>query len=184
MAEVSGDCRSDRGADWLRPLLKRANRGPGRDRSESDAATDTAPVTVDQTKTVAEDGSVGVTLAATDFNINNTFTFTVVDQPLHGSVLCTAANCTYSPDAHYFGSDSFTFKANDSALDSNVSTVSITVTEINNDPSAVNDNKETAEDSSLNFPSSDLTSNDSAGPGEAHRHSRLIPLFLLSTHTA
>ncbi len=131
-----------------------------------DAATDTAPVTVDQTKTVAEDGSVGVTLAATDFNINNTFTFTVVDQPLHGSVLCTAANCTYSPDAHYFGSDSFTFKANDSALDSNVSTVSITVTEINNDPSAVNDNEETAEDSSLNFPSSDLTSNDSAGPGE------------------
>lgn len=80
--------------------------------------------------------------------------------------MCTGPNCTYSPDAHYFGSDSFTFKANDSALDSNVSTVSVTVTEINNDPSAVKDNKETAEDSSLNFPSSDLTSNDSAGPGE------------------
>lgn len=74
--------------------------------------------------------------------------------------------CTYSPDPHYFGSDSFTFKANDSALDSNVSTVSITVTEINNDPSAVNDNKETAEDSSLNFAAGDLTGNDSAGPNE------------------
>jgi len=131
-----------------------------------DAANDTAPVTVGQTKTVAEDGSVGVTLAATDFNVNNTFTFTIVDQPLHGSVLCTVADCTYSPAPHYFGADSFTFKANDSALDSNVSTVSITVTEINNDPTAVNDSKQTAEDSSLNFASSDLTSNDSAGPGE------------------
>lgn len=132
-----------------------------------DAANDTAPVTVDQTKTVAEDGSVGVTLAATDFNVNNVFTYTIVDQPLHGSVLCTAANCTYSPAAHYFGPDSFTFKANDSALDSNVSTVNITVTEINNDPSAENDNKQTAEDSSLNFAASGLTSNDSAGPGES-----------------
>lgn len=131
-----------------------------------DAANDTAPVTVDQTKTVAEDGSVGVTLTATDFNVNNVFTYTIVDQPLHGSVLCTAANCTYSPAAHYFGPDSFTFKANDSALDSNVSTVNITVTEVNNDPSAVNDNKQTAEDSSLNFAAGDLTSNDSAGPGE------------------
>jgi len=134
--------------------------------SRVDAASDTAPVTTGQTKTVAEDGSVGVTLAATDFNVNNTFTFTIVDQPLHGSVFCTAENCTYSPSAHYFGPDSFTFKANDSALDSNVSTVNITVTEINNDPSAVNDNKETPEDSQLNFGASDLTGNDSAGPGE------------------
>jgi endonuclease G len=132
-----------------------------------DAANDTAPVTVDQTKTVAEDDSVGVTLTATDFNVNNVFTFTVVDQPLHGSVLCTAADCTYSPAAHYFGPDSFTFKANDSALDSNVSTVNITVTEINNEPSAVNDDKETAEDSSLNFAASELVSNDSAGPNES-----------------
>jgi DNA/RNA endonuclease G (NUC1) len=131
-----------------------------------DAANDTAPVTVGQTKTVPEDGSVDVTLAATDFNVNNVFTFAVVDQPLHGSVLCLAQNCTYSPGPDYFGPDSFTFKANDSALDSNVSTVNITVTEINNDPSAVNDDKETAEDSSLNFAASDLTSNDSAGPNE------------------
>src|SRR5258706_6489856 len=130
-----------------------------------ETANDTAPATVGQTKTVAEDGSVRGTLAATDFNVNNTFTFTVVDQPSHGSVLCTAANCTYSPGPHYFGPDSFTFKANDSALDSNVSTVSITVTEVNNDPTAVNDSKQTAEDSSLNFAASDLTGNDSAGPG-------------------
>ena len=42
----------------------------------------------------------------------------------------------------------------------------ITVTEINNDPITVNDNKITAEGSPLVFPTSDLTSNDSAGPNE------------------
>lgn len=131
-----------------------------------DAPNDTAPVTTDQNKTTAEDTDVAVTLAATDYNVNNTFTYTIVDQPLHGSVSCLAANCTYSPTTNYFGSDQFTFKANDGALDSNVSTVFVNVTEINNDPSAVNDNKQTAEDSSLNFAASDLTSNDSAGPNE------------------
>jgi DNA/RNA endonuclease G (NUC1) len=131
-----------------------------------DAASDTAPVTTGQTKTVAEDGSVGVILTATDFNVNNTFTYTVVDQPLHGSIVCAGANCTYSPTTHYFGPDQFTFRANDSALDSNVSTVTITVTEVNNNPIAVNDNKTTPEDSGLNFGASDLSGNDSAGPGE------------------
>jgi hypothetical protein len=81
--------------------------------------------------------------------------------------LCTAANCTYSPTAHYFGGDQFTFRANDGALDSNLSTVFVNVTEVNNDPSAVNDSKQTAEDSALNFPATDLTSNDSPGPNES-----------------
>ena len=131
-----------------------------------DAPNDTAPVTSDQNKTTAEDASVAVTLAASDFNVNNVFTFTIVDEPLHGSVSCTAGNCTYSPNPHYFGSDQFTYKANDGALDSNVSTVFVNVTEVNNDPSAVNDSKATAEDSVLKFAATDLTGNDSPGPNE------------------
>ena len=132
-----------------------------------DAANDTAPTTADQNKTTAEDESVPVTLSASDFNVNNTFTFTIVDQPSHGSVLCAGANCTYSPESHFFGADQFTYKANDGALDSNISTGFINVTEVNNTPVTVNDSKNTAEDSSLNFPASDLTSNDSPGPNES-----------------
>ena len=37
---------------------------------------------------------------------------------------------TYTPDPNYLGTDSFTFIANDGEDDSNVATVSITVTEI------------------------------------------------------
>ena len=44
---------------------------------------------------------------------------------------------TYTPDLHYHGPDSVTFKANDGTVDSNVATVSITVTQ--NDPATVGD---------------------------------------------
>ena len=93
-----------------------------------DAANDTAPVTTGQSKTVASNLTVPVTLTATDFNVNNVFTYTVVTPPAHGSLTGSGANLTYDPAANYVGFDSFTFKANDGALDSNTSTISITVT--------------------------------------------------------
>ena len=94
-----------------------------------DAANDTAPVTTGQAKTTLEDQSVAVTLSATDFNVNNVFTYKIATPPAHGSLSGSGANLTYSPNLHYFGPDSFTFRANDGALDSNTSTVNITVTE-------------------------------------------------------
>jgi len=42
---------------------------------------------------------------------------------------------SYTPNANFFGSDSFTYKANDGFLDSNVATVSITINPINDPPS-------------------------------------------------
>src|SRR5205085_1502700 len=43
---------------------------------------------------------------------------------------------TFTPAANFNGQASFTFKANDGALDSNVATVSITVTPVNDAPVA------------------------------------------------
>ena len=48
----------------------------------------------------------------------------------------TAPALTYTPAANYNGPDSFTFKANDGTLDSNVATVTITVTAVNDAPVA------------------------------------------------
>ena len=45
-------------------------------------------------------------------------------------------NVTYTPNANYFGLDSFTFKANDGTFDSIAATVSITVTAVNSPPVA------------------------------------------------
>ena len=94
-----------------------------------DAENDTPPVTSNQTVTTAKDQGVAVTLSATDFNVNNTFTYQIVAQPLHGSLSGSNGNLTYSPNPHYVGPDLFTFKANDGAKDSNVSTVTIMVNE-------------------------------------------------------
>ncbi len=53
----------------------------------------------------------------------------VVSSPAHGTVTLNAnGSFTYTPAANYSGPDSFTYKANDGTADSNVATVSITVT--------------------------------------------------------
>jgi hypothetical protein len=52
----------------------------------------------------------------------------VVTGPAHGTLSGTAPNLTYLPSTNYYGSDSFTFKANDGTVDSPTATVSISVT--------------------------------------------------------
>src|SRR5207244_1312861 len=64
----------------------------------------------------------------------------------HCSTDGTAPNLTYTPAANYNGPDSFTFKANDGELDSNVATVSITVNAVNDAPVASNQAVVTDED--------------------------------------
>lgn len=93
-----------------------------------DSANDTAPATVGKNLAVGNNHDLPITLTATDFNVNNVFTFTVVSPTQHGILSGSGANLSYHPDSGYIGPDSFTFKANDGALDSNTSTVSITVT--------------------------------------------------------
>src|SRR5262249_20674392 len=57
----------------------------------------------------------------------NTLSCSAVTTPAHGTVTISGTSATYTPSAGYSGPDSFNFKANDGALDSNVATVSITV---------------------------------------------------------
>ncbi|MEI6501576.1 MAG: Ig-like domain-containing protein, partial [Armatimonadota bacterium] len=55
----------------------------------------------------------------------------VVSQPSHGALTVNAnGSFTYTPAANYYGSDSFTYKANDGTADSESATVSITVTAV------------------------------------------------------
>jgi hypothetical protein len=81
-----------------------------------------ASVADNMSATVDEDSSVAITLTGSDIN-GDSLSFTVETQPANGSLSGTAPNLTYSPNANYYGSDSFTFTVNDSS----VATVSITV---------------------------------------------------------
>lgn len=103
----------------------------------------TAPVANDDSVTTDEDTSVAVTLSATDQE-QSSLTYIIVGGPSNGTLTGTGANRTYTPDGDFNGADSFTFKANDGALDSNVATVSITVNSVN-DPPVANDDAATVD---------------------------------------
>ena len=70
-----------------------------------------------------------------------------MSNPTHGSVTVNAnGGFTYTPSANYNGADSFTYKTNDGTADSNVATVNLTVTAVNDAPVALGDSASTSED--------------------------------------
>ena len=127
--------------------------------TDNDGATDTdtvtitvtaapvanqAPVANNGTATTNEDTAKAVTLAASD-NEGDTLSYLKVTDPAHGTVSISGNTATYTPTANYNGPDSFTFKANDGSLDSNIATVNITVTAVNDAPVASDKNAATQE---------------------------------------
>jgi len=95
------------------------------------------PVAYDQSVTTAEDTSKGITLTASDPD-SDPLTYFIVTGPSHGSLSGSPPNVIYTPALNYNGADSFTFKAYDGQAYSNIATVSITVTPVN-DPPVVSD---------------------------------------------
>jgi DNA/RNA endonuclease G (NUC1) len=122
------------------------------------------PGTANQVATTAEDNSVSITLNAVSPLSSPTFSYTIVSSPTHGSLSGSGPSVSYTPALNYNGPDSFTFKVNDGSQNSNTSTVSITVTEVNDAPAASDDSASTNQDTPLNIPAGHLTTNDSAGP--------------------
>ncbi len=104
-----------------------------------------APVSSTQSVNLDEDTSKNITLAATDVD-GDALSFSVVTQPVNGTLIGTAPNVVYTPNANFNGADSFSFKANDGNLDSNISTVSITVNPVNDAPIANNQSVAVDED--------------------------------------
>ena len=92
-----------------------------------------APSMVNQSLSLDEDSSVSLDLSASDAE-NDTLNFSIVEQPLNGTVTLTGNSLNYVPNSNYFGSDSVKVKANDGSLDSNIVTISINVNSINDIP--------------------------------------------------
>jgi hypothetical protein len=90
-----------------------------------------APVANGQAVSTKEDTAVTITLTAMDAD-RNPLTYSIVTPPAHGSLSGTAPTVIYTPTPGYSGSDNFTFRTNDGHLNSDVVTVSITVTSSTN----------------------------------------------------
>ena len=81
------------------------------------------------------------TLTNNDTDVDNvTLTTAVVTQPTNGTLtLNSNGTFSYTHNGSETTSDSFTYKANDGLLDSNIATVTITVTPVNDAPVGNND---------------------------------------------
>lgn len=92
-----------------------------------------APAANDATYATAEDTAVSITLTAADID-EDPLTFSIVTQPQHGILTGTPPNLTYTPNQNFNGPDTFNFKANDGELDSNIATITINVSAVNDAP--------------------------------------------------
>src|SRR5205823_1630080 len=75
-----------------------------------------APLASDSSATLNEDGSTAVNLSAlvSDLETSNAnLTYAVVTGPTHGTLTGSGSSRTYTPDANYNGTDSFTYKVTD-----------------------------------------------------------------------
>ena len=123
------------------------------------------PVAEDQAVTTDEDAPIVVTLTAVDI-LGDPLEFTIVDQPAYGTVTLAGNVATYTPDANFYGEDSFTFIANDGTIDSNLAVVTITVTSVNDAPVAVEDAYTVAEDGQKVVAAPGVLGNDTDPDGD------------------
>jgi hypothetical protein len=130
--------------------------------SDGNGGTDTATVAmtitasndaltaVDDATTVDEDGSVTVAVLANDTDPeNDPLTVVSVTQGTNGSVAIAGNQVTYTPNANFNGTDSFTYTASDGNGGTGGATVTVTVTPVNDAPVANDDTASVVEDGSI-----------------------------------
>jgi VCBS repeat-containing protein len=130
-----------------------------------------APVAVADSYSTSEDTALNVA-AGSGVLANDTdadgdpLTAVLVAGPSNGSLTLNAnGSFSYTPTANYHGGDTFTYKANDGTVDSNVATVSLTVTSVNDAPVAVADSYLTPSDTVLSVTAPGVLTNDTDADG-------------------
>ena len=130
------------------------------------SAVNDAPIAVDDSYSTNED--VVLTIAGPGVLGNDSdvdmdpLSAMLVSGPTNGVlVLNTDGSFTYTPNADFNGKDSFSYKANDGSLDSNIAKVTITVNAVNDAPIAVDDSYSTNEDVVLTIAGPGVLGNDS-----------------------
>ena len=127
-----------------------------------------APVAAVDSASVTEDGSVDINVVANDTDLDGTIDPTsvvITTGPSNGTVSVNAVTgvVTYTPNANYFGPDSFSYTVqDDDGQVSNVAAVNLTVSDVNDVLVAVVDSASVAEDGSVDV---DVLLNDTDADG-------------------
>src|SRR5205085_1894864 len=130
-----------------------------------------APTAVNDSVTATEDTVTtftGASLTANDSTgpsneSSQTLTVTAVGSAAHGTVSVSGGNVTYTPAADYNGTDSFTYTITDNGttngsndFKTSTATITVTVAEVNDAPTAVNDSVTATEDTVKTFTGASL----------------------------
>ncbi len=109
-----------------------------------------APVVGDQSVTLAEDNTLVFNPLATASDVDgDTLNASVVTGPAHGAIVVNAnGTFSYKPSADYNGSDTFTWRVSDGTT-STVATAHVTITAVNDAPTAVDSKVSGTEDTAL-----------------------------------
>ncbi|MDB6017302.1 MAG: hypothetical protein JWR19_1791, partial [Pedosphaera sp.] len=93
------------------------------------------PVANSQSITLSANAVRIITLTGSDPN-NDPLIYSVLSNPLHGTLSGTAPNLSYTPAANYTGADSFLFTVNDGLVSAPTAAVSLTINAVTNTASA------------------------------------------------
>ncbi len=135
------------------------------------AAVNDPPVAADNSYSATEDVTLSVTapgvLVGDSDPDGNTLRAILVTPPARGTLsLNINGSFVYTPTANLNGQDTFTYKANDGLLDSNVVTVTINVAAVNDAPVGVADSYSTDQNVPLTVPPRGVLNNDTDADGE------------------
>ncbi|MRX27176.1 cadherin-like domain-containing protein, partial [Kangiella sp. HZ709] len=135
--------------------------------SSANLTVNDTPTATDDSNTVAEDGSItGASVAGNDTlggDGGDLATAFSLDTDVSNGTLTFNADGSYdySPDANFNGTDSFTYIITDADGDTDIATVTITVTAVDDTPTATDDSNTVAEDGSITGAS--VAGNDTLG---------------------
>ena len=105
------------------------------------------PAAADDTATIAEDTATDLDVLGNDTDPDgDVLTLDSATQPASGAVQLVGGKVRYTPVADFNGEDAFTYKVRDPAGLTSAATVRITVTPVNDPPSATSQSITTAED--------------------------------------
>jgi hypothetical protein len=128
-------------------------------------ATNLAPTAGNDSATTAEDTPSQIAVLGNDSDPEGQpLTVQLASQPSSGSAVVNAnQTVTYTPSLNFNGQTSFTYRASDGINLSNLATVTVTVTAVNDPPVAVGDAAVTGKDTAVTVP---VLANDSDPDGQ------------------
>ena len=111
------------------------------------SAVNDIPTVADVAVSTTEDTAVEITLTGSDID-EDSLTFSI-GEATNGTVSLDGAVATYTPNANFNGTDSFTYTANDGTTDSAEATITVTVSAVNDIPTVADVAVSTTEDTSV-----------------------------------